>query len=126
MQIGTNFKLGAGASSGASVLSSTPSTGAAAAISVTSFGGATWDYTLPSGHTFVNAELRWRKNNTNDVNDWTGQSSKVFTSRCVYSHKIPGLSTGVAYKAKLVVTTRDSGQTDHTLNSNTVTFTASI
>ena len=126
MQIGTNFKLGAGSSSGASTLSSTPSTGAAAAISVTSFGGATWDYTLPSGHTFVNAELRWRKNNTNDVNDWTGQSSKVFTSRCVYSHKIPGLSTGVAYKAKLVVTTRDSGQTDHTLNSNTVTFTASI
>ena len=107
------------------MLPSPLSSGAAATISVTSFGGATWDFTLPTGHTFVNAELRWRQHNSDDINDWTGRSSQVFTSRCDYLHRILGLSTGVAYKAKLVVTTRDSNQTDHTLNSNTVTFTAS-
>ena len=124
LQIGTDFKIGA-AASGAAALPSALSSGAAAAISVTSSGGATWDYTLPTGHTFVSTELRWRQHNTDDINDWTGRSSKVFTSRCDYLHKITGLSTGTAYKAKLVVTTRDSSQTDHTLDSNTATFTAS-
>ena len=126
LQIGTDF-LPAEASSGGSAVPATgQGTGGTPALSVTEFGGATWIYAVPAGHTFSNAEIRWLQRGSEDLGDWSGYSSQVFNSECVYSWQIPSLSANAAYKAKLLVATLDSGGQTHYLESNTVVFPPSM
>ena len=94
----------------------------APALRVIASGGAAWTYTLPQNLSFVQAELRWREHGTEDINDWTGKSSTVFTSKCAFWHQIPSLKTDVPYKAQLIVSARDANGNNRELKSNTVVF----
>lgn len=84
---------------------------------------AEWDFEIPAGSGFVYSELRWRETSTEDINDWSGRSSKVFYSPSASQYQMTGLTTGTTYKAKIFVGVRSHGSWTY-LKSNTVVFTA--
>ena len=72
-------------------------------------GAAAWEYTLPTGATFVSAELRWVATAGLSADGWTGAQSRSFTGASVAGHSIAGLQSGVEYKAQVTVSVTVGG-----------------
>ena len=72
-------------------------------------GAAAWEYTLPTGATFVSTELRWVATAGLSAADWTGAQSRSFTGASVTGHSIAGLQSGVEYKAQVTVSVTVGG-----------------
>ena len=99
--------------SGAGGASAQARSGAAATglpvLRIDGAGAAAWEYTLPTGATFVSAELRWVATAGLSAGDWTGAQSRSFTGASVTGHSIAGLQSGVEYKAQVTVSVTVGG-----------------
>ena len=127
MQVGTDFQTTSASPPTPAALAaarvSAMKPGSPPTLSVQPFGSATWDFLLPAGHTFQSIEVRWRASSSGDPDDWTGRSSRAFSSECVFSWQIPGLAMGTEYKAKVVVSATAGDGTLKHFESNTAIFT---
>ena len=102
----------AGAASGAGASAQAQGGGASSGLPVLRIdasGAAAWEYTLPTGATFVSTELRWVATAGLSAADWTGAQSRSFTGASVTGHSIAGLQSGVEYKAQVTVSVTVGG-----------------